>query len=67
MHTPSEGLPALQVLGRVLHEQAALFYTADAQVRWAAWHVVREALSIDKDAWHAALCLAGAGLRCCSC
>ena len=33
MHTPSEGLPALQVVGRVLAEQAALFYATDAQVR----------------------------------
>lgn len=32
MHTPSEGLPALQVVGRVLAEQAALFYATDAQV-----------------------------------
>lgn len=32
-HTPSEGLPALQVVGRVLAEQAALFYATDAQVK----------------------------------
>lgn len=36
MHTPSEGLPALQVVGRVLAEQAALFYATDAQVRLVA-------------------------------
>lgn len=29
---PSQGLPALQVVGKVLHEQAVLHYTADAQV-----------------------------------
>lgn len=32
-HTPSEGLLALQVVGRVLAEQAALFYATDAQVK----------------------------------
>lgn len=31
-YTPSEGLPALQVLGRVIHEQALLYYATDAQV-----------------------------------
>eukprot|EP00887_Chlorella_sp_A99_P005191 scaffold1.g5191.t1 len=31
-YAPSEGLPALQVIGRVLHEQAMQFYAADAQL-----------------------------------
>lgn len=30
-YCPSEGLPALQVVGRVLYEQAVAFYAADAQ------------------------------------
>ena len=33
LFTPAEGLPALQVVGRVLHEQAVLYYASEAQVR----------------------------------
>ncbi|EFN58956.1 hypothetical protein CHLNCDRAFT_137536 [Chlorella variabilis] len=43
---PSQGLPALQVVGKVLHEQAVLHYTADAQRRLAA-HAHRNVPSTD--------------------
>ncbi|PRW58338.1 hypothetical protein C2E21_2711 [Chlorella sorokiniana] len=45
-HVPSEGLPALQVVGRVLAEQAALFYATDAQRRLTA-HAHRNVPSPD--------------------
>lgn len=45
-YNPSEGLPALQVLGRVLQEQAAAFYSADAQRRLAL-HAHRNVSSLD--------------------
>jgi hypothetical protein len=39
MFTPTDGLPALQVVGRVLHEQATLYYAAEAQV-CVPWQLV---------------------------
>lgn len=53
-YTPSEGLPALQVLGRVLHEQACLFYVADAQVRAAGERAAPPAVSCEAATWQAA-------------